>query len=159
MHVGSSVVVSRRRTTALLSALTVATLLSAAAPSPTNGAQAQAFGDILQEFNAICTRIEVARTDLHSGWLGEDAFLGQVLELFVRADSVTTLLHSRFPVRRQVGPVFALDRALTHLRASLRENYEGIVEKNGYRFVTADVALKAAEAWRSGVTETGSTLP
>jgi hypothetical protein len=115
-------------------------------------------GDILHEFNAICVRIEAARADLHSGWLGEDAFLAQVLELFARADSMTTLLHSRFPGRRTGGPVFSLDRALKHLRDSLRENYVGIVEKNGYRFVTADVALKAAEAWRSGVMEPGSPL-
>ena len=159
MHDGSWIVISKRRTAALLCALTVATLLSAAVPNPTDGAQVQPLGDILQEFNAICTRIEVARADLHSGWLGEDAFLAQVLELFARADSMTTLLHARFPVRSQMGPVFALDRALKHLRDSLRENYAGIVEKNGYRFVTADAALKAAEAWRSGATDTGSSLP
>ena len=36
---------------------------------------------------------------------------------------------------------------------SLRENYEGIVEGNGYRFVTADLAFKAAEAWKGSMVE------
>lgn len=112
----ASIAASKRRGTAVLPALALATLLSAAAPSPTDGSQGREFGDLLQEFNAVCARIEVARGDLNSGWLGEEAFADQVLELFARTDSMTTLLHSRFPGRSRLGPVFALDRALKYLR-------------------------------------------
>ncbi len=159
MQQSASVAASTRRGTAFLPALTLTVLLSAATPSSSAGTQGPEFRDLLQEFNAICIQLETARRDLKSGDLDDQEFGDRILELFVRADSVTTLLQSRFPGPRRLGSVFALDSALRHLRQSLRDNYEGIVQKNGYRFVTADMALKAAEAWRSGVAETGLPLP
>ena len=84
--------------------------------------------------------------------------LAVVVGTLVLARKGDSLLHQRFPIRRSPSSSFALDFALRHLTQSLRENYEAIVEKNGFRFLTADVALKAAHAWRSGVTEAGSPL-
>jgi hypothetical protein len=56
-----------------------------------------------------------------------------------------------WPGARQAGtPLFAMDRGLRYLIESLRENYVGIVRRNGLSFVEADRALQAAVAWRSG---------
>jgi hypothetical protein len=44
-----------------------------------------------------------------------------------------------------------MGHSLRYLIDSLRENYVGIVGRNGISFVTADQALQAAVAWRSGV--------
>ena len=77
----------------------------------------------------------------------------------MRADSIRTLLDQRFPPPRAAGPAFALEWALRHLTESLRENYEGIVEGNGYRFVTADLAFKAAEAWKGSLGDGSDAAP
>ena len=159
MQQPASTAAATRKGTAFLPALALVVVMSTVTPSSEASARGPELRDLLQEFNAICVRLEASRADLASGNLSDRAFGDRVLELFVRADSINTLLYERFPNRRGPGSAFALDFALRHLMQSLRENYEGIVEGNGYRFLTADVALKAAEAWRSGVTETGSPLP
>ena len=144
-----------RKGSALLPAFALTLVLTATTPGIGTGGAGR--GDdahlqgLVREFNAICTELQKARFDLEQRVLDETAFGDRILELFVRADSITTLLDIRVPAARRVGPSFALHWALKHLRASLRENYEGIVEGNGYRFVTADIAFKAAEAWRGSL--------
>ena len=114
---------------------------------------------LVREFNSICTDLQKARSDLQMRILDESAFGDRILDLFVRADSITTLFDGRVPPPRRAGPAFALQWALKHLRESLRENYVGIVEGNGYRFVTADLALKAAEAWQGSLVEQPVAIP
>jgi hypothetical protein len=114
---------------------------------------------LVREFNAIATELQKARGDLQLRILDERSFGDRILELFVRADSIKTLLDQRFPPPRTVGPTFALEWALRHLNESLRENYEGIVEGNGYRFVTADLAFKAAEAWKGSLGDESNAVP
>ena len=91
--------------------------------------------------------------------LDESAFGDRILDLFVRADSISTLFDGRVPPPRRGGPAVALEWALKYLRESLRENYVGIVEGNGYRFVTADIALRAAKAWQGPLAERPVAIP
>jgi hypothetical protein len=144
-----------RKGSAFIPAFALTLVLTATTPGIGNGGGGRGDGAHLQgmirEFNAICSDLQKARYDLEQRVLDETAFGDRILELFVRADSITTLLDIRVPAARRVGPAFALHWGLKHLRASLRENYEGIVEGNGYRFVTADLAFKAAEAWRGSL--------
>jgi len=114
---------------------------------------------MIREFNAIGTELQRARADLTLRVLDEESFGDRILELFVRADSIKTLLDQRVPPPRAAGPAFALEWALRHLNESLRENYEGIVEGNGYRFVTADLAFKAAEAWKGSFGDEPPPVP
>jgi len=153
MQHSSSIAAATRNGGALLPALTLSLLLSAATPCPSAGAGALDLRDLVKEFNSICTDLETARRDLQLRGLDEYAFGDRILELFVRADSISGLLESRASSQRKMGPAFALDWGLRHLRASLRENYEGIVEHNGYHFVTADLSLKAAHAWQGRAVE------
>jgi len=150
----------------LLPALALALMLTSTTPGVGDGRTgADERGDsahlrgMVREFNSICADLQKARCDLQMRVLDEGAFGDRILELFVRADSITTLFNSRVPAPRPPGPAFALEWALKHLRESLRENYEGIVEKNGYRFVTADLALKAAEAWQGSLVEQPFATP
>jgi len=108
---------------------------------------------LVQEFNAICFELQKARADLSTRVLDDNEFGDRILGLFVRADSIKSLFDITFPKARRLGPAYALEWALKHLMESLRENYEGIVEGNGYRFVTADLAFKAAEAWKGSLVE------
>ena len=141
-----------RNGTALLPAFALTIMLTATTPGIGSGSGSRGDGPAVQglvrEFNSICTDLQKARRDLQMRILDESAFGDRILELFVRADSITTLLDRRAPAPRHTGPAYALEWALRHLRESLRDNYEGIVEGNGYRFVTADLAFKAAEAWK-----------
>ncbi len=105
---------------------------------------------LLVEFNAICTELGAARDDLARGSLCDDEFTDRILDLFVRADSIATLLRDASPGARGDLGTFALQKGVLYLIESLRENYVGIVGRNGVRFVEADLALKAAVAWRSG---------
>jgi len=144
-----------------LPAIALAMVLSASAPGTgtagarTEGAQLQG---LVREFNSICAGLQRARADLRLHALDEVSFGDRVLELFCRADSIRTLLEQRAPAPR-VGSAFALEWALKHLNDSLRENFEGIVEGNGYRFVTADLAFKAAEAWKGSLQESALSVP
>ncbi len=146
-----------RKGRALLPAFALTLVLTATTPGIGNGGggrgESANLQGLVREFNAICVELQKARSDLQLRVLDDTGFGDRILELFVRADSITTLFNLRFPAPRRVGPAYALDWALKHLRESLRENYEGIVEGNGYRFITADLAFKAAEAWRGSITE------
>ena len=151
-----------RHGSALLPAMTLAFVLTATTPgigsggSRDDGANLQG---LVREFNSVCADLQKARLELQSRALDDSAFGDRILDLFVRADSITTLLDARVPPPRRPGPAFALEWALRHLRESLRENYEGIVEGNGYRFVTADLAFRAAEAWKGSLAEEPFRIP
>jgi len=146
-----------RNGTTLLPAFALTIMLTATTPGIGSGSAARedahAVRGLVKEFNSICTDLQKARHDLQMRILDESSFGDRILELFVRADSITTLLEKRAPAPRHAGPAYALEWALRHLRESLRDNYEGIVEGNGYRFVTADLAFKAAEAWKGSLVE------
>jgi len=147
-----------RKGTAVLPAFALTLLLTATTPGLGSGEDGAGLRGLVREFNSICADLQTARCDLKMGILGESSFGDRILELFVRADSITTLLDGRSPAPRQIGPAFALEWGLKYLRESLRENYEGIVEGNGYRFVTADLALKAAEAWQGRLLQPAFSL-
>jgi hypothetical protein len=103
------------------------------------------------EFNRICAELARTRADLGSGLLGDEDFAERILSLFVAADSMQVALQAAWPGARQAGtPLYAMDRGFRYLIESLRENYVGIVRRNGLSFVEADRALQAAVAWRSG---------
>jgi len=111
------------------------------------------------EFNRICAELTRTRADLGSGILADEAFAERVLGLFVDADSLQLALRTAWPgVHRAGTPLFAMERGLRYLIESLRENYVGIAEQNGWSFVEADRALLAAQAWQSGVGFVGVTL-
>ncbi len=139
-----------------LPALALTFLLTATTPGIGSGnsrGEGPNVHGLVREFNAICSDLQNARRDLQIHVLDEASFGDRILELFVRADSITTLLDRSAPAGRRAGAGYALEWALRHLRESLRENYEGIVEGNGYRFVTADIAFRAAEAWKGSFVE------
>ncbi len=151
-----------RNGTAFLPALALTVALTASTPGIGSGGSREDgpnLQGLIREFSAICSELQKARCDLQVRVLDEASFGDRILELFVRADSITTLLDRRYPARGRVGPAYALEWALRHLRESLRENYEGIVEGNGYRFVTADLAFKAAEAWKGSIVEQPFSTP
>lgn len=103
------------------------------------------------EFNRICAELTRTRADLGSGLLADEEFAERILGLFVDADSLQVALRTAWPGARHAGtPFFAMERGLRYLIESLRENYVGIAEQNGWSFVEADRALQAAVAWRSG---------
>lgn len=111
------------------------------------------------EFNRICAELTRTRADLGSGLLREEDFAERILVLFVDADSLQVALRAAWPGARHAGtPFFAMERGLRYLIESLRENYVGIAEQNGWSFVEADRALQAAVAWRSGA-EGGAGRP
>jgi len=158
MQVSSSL--SARRTgRTVLPSLTLAVLLTATSPGLSRGEDRGELRDLVREFNSICVELQAARVDLERRVTDETGFGDRVLDLFVRADSITQLLAERFPDGSRSEPAFALGWALRHLRESLRENFEGIVEGNGYRFVNADLALRAAEAWRGNIGQTDLSTP
>jgi len=112
---------------------------------------------LLNEFNAICAELGAARDQLAKGSLHDEEFTDKILDLFVRADSLATILcEDPARARRDLG-TFALKKSVLYLIESLRENYVGIVGQNGVRFVEADLALKAAVAWRSGASSPSAT--
>ncbi len=151
-----------RHGSVFLPAMTLAIVLTATTPGIGSGGSRDDgpnLQGLVREFNSICGDLQKARRDLEGRVLDDGSFGDRILELFVRADSVTMLLDQRVPPPRHLGPAFALEWALRHLRESLRENYEGIVEGNGYRFVTADLAFKAAEAWKGSLAEEPVRIP
>jgi hypothetical protein len=134
--------------------LPVALALLALAPSP-RLAQARPGPDLatlIPAFNRICSDLARSREELRSGLLDDDHFSERVLALFVDADSIREVVDSVPTAARSAGgPLFAVDRCLRYLIDSLRENYVGIVAKDGIDFVAADRALQAAVAWRTGI--------
>lgn len=129
------------------------------APSPSSALAEPAVNlrTMLPEFNRICAELTRAREELRMGALNEDSFASRVLDLFVRADSLQLLVQSADTASRRFGgPLYAMERGLRYLIDSLRENYVGIVARNGVSFVAADQALQAAVAWKSGVSTGGS---
>ena len=153
---------SMRPASVFLPAMALTIVLTATTPGIGSGGSRGDGADLkglIREFNAIGTELQKARCDLALHVLDEDSFGDRILELFVRADSIRTLLDKRQPAPRTSGPAFALEWALRHLSESLRENYEGIVERNGYRFVTADLAFKAAEAWKGSFGDEPPAVP
>jgi hypothetical protein len=128
------------------------------AAEPRPAAAGAGVGGILPAFNQICSELQAGREALRGGGLTDEAFGDLLLDLFVRADSLSALMGQRLVPSRAYTPAAALSRALRCLKVSLRENYEGLIGRDGYRFVKADLELKAALAWRSGVTgaETGT---
>ena len=140
--------------------LTAVLALLDAAPSPQCALAGQGLDltTMLPEFNHICADLARAREELRLGALDEESFAARVLDLFVRADSLNVLVQASSPAsRRSGGTLFAMERGLRYLIESLRENYMGIVARNGVSFVAADRALQAAVAWRSGVPTGGGT--
>jgi len=112
---------------------------------------------LLTEFNAICAELGTARDQLARGALHDEEFADKILDLFVRADSLATILcEDPARARRDLG-TFAFKKSVLYLIESLRENYVGIVGQNGVRFVEADQALKAAVAWRSSASSPSAT--
>jgi hypothetical protein len=127
-----------------------AMILLLAVPAPLLASGTAPRSTLLTEFNAICDELGEARDQLAQGSLCDDDFADRILDLFVRADSLAGILGATSPASRGDLGSFALQKGVLYLIESLRENYVGIVGRNGVRFVEADQALKAAVAWRSG---------
>jgi hypothetical protein len=149
-----------RPASTFLPAMALTIVLTATTPGIGSGSRGDGANlqGLVREFNTICTELQKARGELQLRVLDEAAFGDRILDLFVRADSINTLLDKRVPGPR-TGPALALQWALKHLTDSLRENYEGIVEGNGYRFVTADLSFKAAEAWKGSLGDVPVIVP
>ena len=150
---------ARAKRTLVLAAI-VALLDAAPSPQYALATTGPDFGPnlaaMLPEFNRICADLIQAREDLRHGTLDEEGFCDRILALFVDADSLNHSLESAgASARRVASPLFAMSHGLRYLIDSLRENYVGIVARNGISFVAADRALQAAVAWRSGIGETG----
>jgi hypothetical protein len=148
----------RAARSALAGLLLAALLGSVAGVRPARADEATAAG-VLPAFNRICVELTAGREGLRSGHLSDESFVDLVLDLFVRADSLSNLLEATLPGTHAYTPAASLARGLRCLKNSLRENYEGVVGRDGYRFVTADLDFKAAVAWRSGATEVASRAP
>lgn len=133
--------------------------LAGVRPARADEAGAATAAGVLPAFNGICAELTAGRAGLRSGRLSDESFVDLVLDLFVRADSLSRLLEPTLPATHAYTPAASLARGLRCLKNSLRENYEGIVRRDGYRFVTADLDFKAAVAWRSGATEVASRAP
>lgn len=145
---------ARAKRTLVLAAI-LASLDVAPAPRYALAVTGPDVNSMLPEFNRICTDLTRAREELRLGKLDEEAFSDRVLALFVDADSLrNTLETAGASARRIASPLFAMSHGIQYLIDSLRENYVGIVARNGTSFVAADRALQAAVAWRSGM---GST--
>jgi hypothetical protein len=151
--------IGTRRGFRALAGLTLAALLGLAAEVRPAAAADAVVGNILPAFNQICSELQTGRQALQRGRLRDEAFVDLVLDLFVRADSLSVLLKERSPATHGYTPATALARGLRCLKDSLRENYEGMVARDGGRFVTADLELTAAIAWRSGITNVASAAP
>jgi hypothetical protein len=137
----------------VLRGLVVALLIAAASPRRAQSASERSgILDLVPEFNAVCAELDQSRRALAAGALDDDGFIDRILDLYVRADSLGVLLAARTASSRLDLGTFALDRSIKFLKSSLRENYEGIVGRNGYSFVSADVAFRAAQAWRDAIT-------
>lgn len=104
----------------------------------------------LDQFRGICSELESARARLANGSLDGHAFADTLLALFTRADSLAQFLAEG---SRNNPAWITLQKGMGYLMQSLRENWTGMAGQNGVDFADADVALKAAVAWRSDVAE------
>jgi hypothetical protein len=126
--------------------------IALAAPSEAARQDDADLGGVVVEFRQICGKLDAARGALRAGAITGDDFADRVLELFVRADSLSQRLPRGGWVQgSRGGGAFALSRAVRYLIESLRQNYVGIAAGDGINFVEADRAYQAAVAWRSGV--------
>ena len=127
--------------------------VASAAPVVVNTAPEVFVGGIpraaMDEFRDICSDLESARARLASGRIDSGTFADTLLALFVRADSLAHLIAAG-----PRGPSWiTLQRGNGYLIDSIRDNWIGASGQNGMSFADADVALKAAAAWRSNVAE------
>jgi hypothetical protein len=131
-----------------------------APPSDAAGPDTQDWGSVVADFNRICAELDRARGQLASGTVTDEEFADRILDLFVRADSLSQLLPRGGWIQGsdQRSGTFALSRALRYLIESLRGNYVGIAARNGVHFVEADRAYQAAVAWRSGMAAADATV-
>ena len=107
---------------------------------------------MLVEFRTLCAELAEVRDQLAAGRLAEPAFADSILALFERADSLAQRLATA-----PRGPSWmTMQRGMGYLISSLRDNWIGIAAQDGMSFAEADLALKAAVAWRSGVVELAS---
>jgi hypothetical protein len=105
---------------------------------------------VFEEFRGLCVELAEARERLSVGRMDEAAFADTLLSIFIRADRMAQILAACSPANPSRVP---LQRGTAYLIEALRENWIGIAARNGMSFVQADLALKAAVAWRSNVTE------
>jgi hypothetical protein len=105
---------------------------------------------VLEEFKGLCVELADARERLSAGRIDESAFADTLLSIFIRADRMAQMLAAGSQASPSRAP---LQRGTAYLIEALRENWIGIAGRNGMSFVQADLALKAAVAWRSNVTE------
>lgn len=108
---------------------------------------------VLEEFRGLCVELSEARERLSAGRMDEAAFADTLLSIFIRADDMAQLLAT---VTRANPSQLPLQRGTAYLIEALRENWVGLAAGNGMSFVQADLALQAAVAWRSHVTEPAS---
>jgi len=141
-----------RRSLLALPGLALAVLLGVAVEVRPAPAAESGPPEIVPAFNLICQELRAGREALQKGSLTEGAFVDLILDLFVRADSLSALLTERSPRTKAFTPMMSLARGFRYLKDALRANYEGIVGRNGYQFIQADLNLEAALAWRSGIT-------
>ncbi len=126
------------------------TLLGAWPASAPAGPMTHPPQSALHEFRLICAELADARERLADGRIDEEAFADTLLALFTRADSLAHLLASG---PRGNPSWITFQRSNAYLIDSLRDNWVGMTARNGVSFAEADLALKAAVAWRSNVTE------
>ena len=89
-----------RKGTAFLPAFAFTFLLTATTPGIGSGEDGASIRGLVHEFNSICADLQTARCDLQMGTVDQTAFGDRILELFVRADSITTLLDRFAPAPR-----------------------------------------------------------
>ena len=130
--------------------LGLALCLGAAWPKSASAVPQDLPKSVLEEFRGLCVELADARERLSVGHMDEAAFADTLLSIFIRADRMAQILAAGSPASPSRVP---LQRGTAYLIEALRENWIGIAARNGMSFVQADLALKAAVAWRSNVTE------
>jgi hypothetical protein len=133
--------------------------LAVAVPASAEKRDALDVPAMVSEFRQICLELDRARAQLGAGTVSDEQFADRILDLFVRADSLSQVVPFGGWVQRggNTTGTFALSRAVSYLIESLRENYVGIASKDGTDFVEADRAYQAAVAWRPDVGAAATT--
>jgi hypothetical protein len=121
------------------------------APAVTGGDFPKA---LMEEFRGLCAELTEAREQLAAGRMDESAFADTLLSLFIRADHMAEVLAAGPPGNPSR---ISLQRGSAYLIESLRENWIGLAARNGMSFAQADLALKAAVAWRSTLAEASAS--
>lgn len=147
---GVATIHSRPRRANGVMVLGLAVCLCAAWPKSATAVPQDSPKAILEEFRDLCTELAEARERLSAGRMDEAAFADTLLSIFIRADNMAQILASG---SRTNPAQISLQRGTAYLIEALRENWVGLAARNGMSFVQADLALKAAVAWRSHVTE------